>query len=53
MAIEEEAEGTFLSAHTSAVGIHELLQLGCLFNLELNLVTFSIANLEENEGSIE
>lgn len=45
VAVEEEAVGTLLSTHAGAVSVHELLQLGGLFDLELDLVAFRVANL--------
>lgn len=45
VAVEEEAVGALLSTHAGAVGIHELLQLGGLFDLELDLIAFCVAHL--------
>lgn len=46
MSIKQETIGTLLGAHTSTIGVHQLLELSSFLDLELDLVTLSIAYLD-------
>lgn len=45
VAVKEEAVSALLGSHAGTVGIHKLLELGGLLDLELDLVAFGVADL--------
>lgn len=44
--VEQETIRASLSPHAGAVGVHQLLHVGCLLDFELDFISFCIAHLD-------